>query len=85
MAEGKLPSQFDRQEGGAHYKGRAIQPLEFTISNQLDACQHSIVKYVTRFRDKNQEEDLKKAIHYCQILLETEYGVRSLIDYEKTS
>ena len=51
------------QEGGGHYKNRGIQPIEYSEANNLGACQHSVVKYITRHQDKNGIEDLSKIIH----------------------
>ena len=70
------PSAKDRQEGGNHYKGLKIQPMEFTMANGLDPMQHTIIKYVVRFRDKNGLEDLRKAKHTLSMLIEWEekYG-----------
>ncbi len=61
-----------RQEGGDHYLNRAIQPWDYIAANKLDFFQGSIVKYVTRFREKNGIEDLKKAKHYLDKLIELE-------------
>ena len=55
------------QHGGTHYKKLVIQPTEFCMRNGLDFCIGSILKYVTRYRDKNGVEDLRKAIHFVQI------------------
>lgn len=64
-----------RQTGrGSHYKDLAIQPMEYSMKNKLDACQHTAIKYVTRFRNKGGHEDLKKAIHAIEMLIEFEYG-----------
>lgn len=67
---------LDRQEGGSHYKDYPIQPIEYAMANNLNYCQANVVKYVTRYRDKNGKEDLLKAIHNIEILLELEYGER---------
>lgn len=56
------------QEGGDHYKRYAIQPVEFAMSNRLDLCQANVVKYTLRCRDKGGIEDIKKAIHYLQLM-----------------
>ena len=58
------------QVGGTHYIKYKIQPIEYSMSNGLDACQHSIVKYVTRFRDKGGVQDLEKAQQFLDILKE---------------
>jgi hypothetical protein len=42
-------SALDIQEGGGHYKGRAIQPIEYIAANHLNFCEGSIVKYITRW------------------------------------
>lgn len=65
-------SALDIQIGGGHYKSMAIQPMEFSMLNDLDPCQHTIVKYVTRFRDKGGIEDLEKAKHVIDMLIEFE-------------
>lgn len=68
-------SSLSKQEGGSHYKGYAIQPVQYAHANHLDFFQGSVVKYVTRFRDKNGKEDLLKARHFIDMLIELEYGV----------
>lgn len=65
-------SALDVQIGGSHYKSLAIQPMEYSMANKLDPCQHTIVKYVTRFRDKGGIDDLKKARHTIDLLIEFE-------------
>ena len=69
-----LKNVMDRQEGGNHYKGMPIQPIEFCQKNQLNYCESNAIKYICRHRKKNGAEDIKKAIHNLQILLELEYG-----------
>jgi hypothetical protein len=66
------PSALDVQIGGDHYKTMAIQPMEFSMYNGLDACQHTIVKYVCRFRSKGGLADLEKAKHTIDMLIEME-------------
>lgn len=61
-----------RQEGGNHYTKLKIQPMQYSMANGLDACQHTVVKYVTRFRDKGGIADLRKAIHTLELLIEHE-------------
>lgn len=63
-----------RQEGGRHYTAMKIQPFEYSMANQLDPMQHSVIKYVSRFREKNGVEDLRKAIHTLELLIEWEEG-----------
>lgn len=68
------PTALEKQVGGNHYQKLAIQPMEYSMKNNLNSCQHTIVKYVTRYKDKNGIEDLKKAIHCIEMLMEFEYG-----------
>ena len=64
-----------RQVGGNHYARYNIQPIDFIIDNNLDWCEANVVKYITRWRDKNGVEDLRKAMHYIQLLLDRELDV----------
>jgi hypothetical protein len=59
-----------RQIGGAHYKGLKIQPMEYSVANGLNACEHTAIKYITRKKgDKAKRlEDLDKAIHSIELL-----------------
>lgn len=67
-------SALDTQVDGDHYKKLAIQPMEYSMNNKLDACQHTIIKYVTRFRDKGGIKDLEKARHVLDMLIEFEHA-----------
>lgn len=61
-----------RQEGGDHYTKLAIQPFEYSMANGLDPMQHTAIKYISRFREKGGVEDLRKAIHVIEMLIEWE-------------
>lgn len=67
-----MSNPMDVQVGGGHYKGMAIQPMEYSMKNGLDPCQHTIIKYVSRFRDKAGIEDLEKAKHCIDMLIQFE-------------
>lgn len=69
------------QHGGNHYVNLAIQPSDYIIKNKLNFCEGNVIKYVTRHRNKGQAADIKKAIHYCMMLLESEYGEK----YDETT
>lgn len=58
------------QEGGNHYKECPIQPIEYIFANGLGFAEGNVVKYVTRWRAKNGVEDLRKARHYLDLLIE---------------
>lgn len=66
-------SAYDKQEGGSHYKKLAIQPMQYALENRLDYAQANVVKYVTRHADKNGKEDLLKAIHNIELMIEHYY------------
>ena len=69
-----MTNPYDHQEGGSHYKGMAIQPMQFSMANGLDACTHTAIKYLVRKKgDKaKRAEDLRKAIHCIQLLAQHE-------------
>lgn len=69
QGEVKPRSAWDTQVGGDHYRKMKIQPFQFSMANRLDPMQHTIVKYVTRFRDKNGIEDLEKAKQTIDLLI----------------
>tara|TARA_R110000824_G_scaffold344886_1_gene531558 strand:- start:24426 stop:24704 length:279 start_codon:yes stop_codon:yes gene_type:complete len=60
-----------KQVGGSHYLDFAIQPLEFILANELDFLQGNVIKYVVRHKTKNGVEDIKKAIHYLELIKES--------------
>lgn len=66
-------SALSTQPGGDHYRKHAIQPVEYIDANDLDFFQGNIVKYATRHKDKGGAEDIRKIIHYAQIILELQY------------
>ena len=65
-------SSFDRQVGGGHYKDYVIQPLEFCVKNNIPFLEGNVIKYICRWRKKNGVQDLEKAKHYIEMLIELE-------------
>lgn len=63
---------LDVQVGGSHYKNLKIQPVEYIRANNIGYFEGNVIKYITRWKDKNGVEDLKKVIHYTQLLIEFE-------------
>lgn len=61
-----------KQVGGDHYKGRRLQPWDLWEEFELDPWEANAVKYLLRWKDKNGVEDLRKAIHYIEYLIERE-------------
>ena len=60
------------QIGGNHYSKLAIQPVTYINANGLSYLQGNVIKYVTRYKDKNGLQDLEKAKHYIDMLIELE-------------
>lgn len=72
-SEGKDASTLDTQVGGDHYSKLAIQPVEYITKNKLSYLEGNVIKYLTRHRFKGGKEDLLKAQHYIEMILEMEY------------
>jgi hypothetical protein len=68
-------SANESQVAGSHYQ-TAIQPWDFIVANNLGYLEGNVVKYVSRWRRKNGVEDLLKAMHYLEKLLEVETNAR---------
>lgn len=64
---------YDAQVGGSHYKKLKIQPMQYSMANGLDACQHTAIKYITRHEDKAKKQDLYKAMHVIMLLMQEKY------------
>ena len=65
----EMTTALERQVGGFHYKDMAIQPIEFILANELNFCEGNIIKYTCRYKLKNGVEDLRKVIHYAEMLI----------------
>lgn len=68
-----MKSPLKTQIGGNHYKSLAIQPAEYCQKNRLGYLESNAIKYITRHKAKNLEQDVRKAIHCLELLLELEY------------
>ena len=71
---GDQPTAFDTQISGDHYKLLPIQPMKFALANGLDYAQGNVIKYVIRHASKGGKEDLLKAIHNIELMIEHYYG-----------
>jgi len=60
------------QVGGSHYKQHKIQIWDAILDWNLGYLEGCVVKYVARFRNKGGIEDLEKARHYIDKLIEVE-------------
>ena len=62
---------YKKQVGGSHYKKYKIQPVEFIIKNNIGFVEGNVIKYILRFKEKGGVEDLLKAKHYIELLIDS--------------
>ena len=74
MFKGMTYESLDKQVGGKHYRNMKIQPAEFINENKLLFAEGNAIKYICRHSIKGKEEDVKKAIHYLEMILERDYS-----------
>ena len=67
-------SVYNKQIGGSHYKKMKIQPSKFVVENELLYPEGCAIKYIIRHRDKGKKEDLLKAIHFIEMIIERDYS-----------
>ena len=65
---------YETQVGGSHYKDMKIQPSEFINKNKLQFAEGNAIKYICRHASKGQEQDLEKAKHYIDMIIDRDYG-----------
>jgi hypothetical protein len=65
---------LEKQVGGKHYRNMKIQPAHFINENKLLFAEGNAIKYICRHAAKGKEEDVKKAIHYLEMILERDYS-----------
>ena len=70
----------DKQIGGEHYKHMKIQVTEFVAANEIPFIEGNVIKYVCRHAHKNGKEDVLKAIHYLNLLIEYHYESNDVRD-----
>ncbi len=66
-------NSLEDQIGGKHYRSMKIQPAEFINENKLLFAEGNAIKYICRHPYKGKKEDLKKAIHYIEMIMERDY------------
>lgn len=64
---------FFKQIGGDHYKKYLIQPSKFINDNKILFAEGNAIKYICRHQDKGKKQDLLKAIHYIEMIIERDY------------
>ena len=67
-----MNNALTKQIGGEHYKKCKIQPVEYVHANGIGYFEGTAIKYLTRWKDKGGLEDLRKAIHFIELLIQLE-------------
>ena len=70
-------SVWKKQVGGKHYIKYKIQPSQFVTENKLLYPEGSVIKYILRHQDKGGKQDLLKAIHFIEMIIERDYGTEN--------
>ena len=70
---GDFMSVYNKQIGGNHYKKMKIQPSKFVIENKLLFPEGNVIKYICRHPYKGGKEDLEKAKHFIDMIIERDY------------
>ena len=65
---------YDKQIGGTHYQNFKIQPSKFVIENELLYPEGCVIKYILRHRLKGKKQDLEKAKHFIDMIIERDYS-----------
>ena len=65
---------YNKQIGGSHYKDMVMQPSEFINKNKLQFAEGNAIKYICRHANKGEVQDLEKAKHYIDMIIERDYG-----------
>jgi len=64
---------YKKQIGGNHYQSMVMQPREVINRNKLPFAEGSAIKYICRHAAKGKEQDIHKAIHYLEMILDRDY------------
>ena len=68
-----MSNVYKKQIGGTHYQDFKIQPSKFVIENELLYPEGCVIKYILRHRLKGKKQDLEKAIHFIEMIIERDY------------
>ena len=74
MGMKKMSNAYNKQIGGTHYQNFKIQPSKFVIENELLYPEGCVIKYILRHRLKGKKQDLLKAIHFIEMIIERDYS-----------
>ena len=64
---------YKKKIGGDHYKSMKIQPAQFINENNLPFAEGNAIKYICRHKYKGGKEDLEKAKHFIDMIIERDY------------
>lgn len=64
-----MEKAIESQVGGSHYKDMAFQPIELIAALRCSFIQGCIIKYISRYKNKNGAQDIKKCVHYAQLAI----------------
>ena len=67
-------SVWKKQVGGQHYIKYKIQPSRFVVENKLLYPEGCVIKYILRHRAKGKRQDLEKAIHFIEMIIERDHS-----------
>jgi len=76
-------STYDKQIGGTHYKKMKIQPSRFVIENKLLFPEGNVIKYICRHQYKDGKQDLEKAKHFIDMIIERDYSMVPMTEEEE--
>ena len=76
-------SAYNKQVGGKHYIKYKIQPSKFVTENKLLYPEGSVIKYILRHQDKGGKQDLEKAIHFIEMIIERDYKLIPMTEEEE--
>ena len=71
--KGSTYKSLQEQVGGKHYHHMKIQPAEFINENKLLFAEGNAIKYICRHPHKGKKDDILKAIHYLEMIIERDY------------
>ena len=79
MFKASTYNSLEDQIGGKHYRSMKIQPAEFINENKLLFAEGNAIKYICRHSAKGKRQDIEKAIHYLEMILERDYDADTSI------
>ena len=83
LFKGSTYDSLEKQVGGKHYRNMKIQPAHFINENKLLFAEGNAIKYICRHRFKNGKEDLEKAVHFIEMIIERDYPTIPMTEEEE--